>query len=142
MVEVCVATDKRKKRELLQTLAEGREKCLKNAALLGKAKSALEARREPINAEAYRAIASMQFKRWIFLKDTKAYSVFLDPTGEAAYAVLGLTDRIQTSLVIQVRSLKLRWSDIAVVLYATVLFPVCCGSVRTTGGSTPLCSRD
>jgi hypothetical protein len=34
-------------------------------------------------------------KKWIYLKDTKTYSVFIDPTGNVAYAVLGLTDRIR-----------------------------------------------
>ena len=37
----------------------------------------------------------MQLKKWIFLRDTKRYSLFVDPNGEAAYGVLGLTQRIR-----------------------------------------------
>ena len=72
MIEVCISTSKRKRRELLQTLVEGREKCLADGALLGKAKVALEARREDFSLE-----------------------VFLDPSGETGYGVVGLTDRIR-----------------------------------------------
>jgi len=37
----------------------------------------------------------MRLKKWIFLRDTKCHSLFLDPNGDAAYGVLGLTQRIR-----------------------------------------------
>jgi hypothetical protein len=37
----------------------------------------------------------MQLKKWIFLRDTKHHSLFLDPDGQAAYGVLGLTQRVR-----------------------------------------------
>ncbi len=41
------------------------------------------------------AIESMQIKRWIYLKDTRSYSVFLSPDTDSAYAVYGLTQRLR-----------------------------------------------
>lgn len=41
------------------------------------------------------AIADIEIGRWVFLKDTRSYSVFLREDGEAAYAVQGLTDRLR-----------------------------------------------
>ncbi|WP_396268628.1 hypothetical protein [Ideonella sp.] len=41
------------------------------------------------------AIAQMRMGRWIYLKDTRSYSVFLDAQATQAYAVLGLTQRLR-----------------------------------------------
>jgi hypothetical protein len=41
------------------------------------------------------AIESLQIKRWIYLKDTRSYSVFLSPDTDSAYAVYGLTQRLR-----------------------------------------------
>lgn len=62
---------------------------------------------KPTELETYRAqhpdadaqmldtIAALKVERWIYLKDTRAYSVWMDETGEQAYGVLGLTQRIR-----------------------------------------------
>ena len=47
------------------------------------------------DAQMLDAIAALKVQRWIYLKDTRAYSVWLDETGEQAYGVLGLTQRIR-----------------------------------------------
>ena len=41
------------------------------------------------------AIAGIKIGRWVYLKDTRSYSVFLDDQGKAAYGVLGLTNRLR-----------------------------------------------
>jgi hypothetical protein len=41
------------------------------------------------------AIRILEVKQWFYLKDTSTYSVFVDPSAETAYAVLGLTQRIR-----------------------------------------------
>lgn len=41
------------------------------------------------------AIVALKVQRWIYLKDTRAYSVWMDETCEQAYGVLGLTQRIR-----------------------------------------------
>ncbi len=47
------------------------------------------------DAEMLDAIAALRVQRWIYLKDTTSYSVWLDERCEAAYGVLGLTDRLR-----------------------------------------------
>ncbi|MFZ6768153.1 hypothetical protein ACO0LM_13915 [Undibacterium sp. Di26W] len=37
------------------------------------------------------AIAALRVEHWVYLKDTRSYSVWLDEQGQAAYGVLGLT---------------------------------------------------
>ncbi|MBK9393178.1 MAG: hypothetical protein IPN40_04545 [Uliginosibacterium sp.] len=41
------------------------------------------------------AIEQIEIRRWIYLKDTRSYSVFLRDDCTAAYAVQGLTDRLR-----------------------------------------------
>ena len=47
------------------------------------------------DADILDAIAALKVQRWIYLKDTRAYSVWMDETCEQAYGVLGLTQRIR-----------------------------------------------
>lgn len=47
------------------------------------------------DGEMLDAIAGMQIGRWVYLKDTRSYSVLLDEQTEAAYGVLGLTDPVR-----------------------------------------------
>jgi hypothetical protein len=49
-----------------------------------------------ISPDVISAIKTLQQKRWIYLRDTTKYSIFIDPNEEEAYAVLGLTDRIKS----------------------------------------------
>lgn len=48
------------------------------------------------DVEMLDAIATLKVGSWLYLKDTKSYSVLLDEQGESAYGVLGLTDRLRT----------------------------------------------
>ena len=95
MIEVCPKARSRCKRSVLEVLAEGRSKCLADHELLETARRQLRSRGETVDADAFEALASMQLKKWVYLRDTKTYSVFLDPSGDAAYAVLGLTEPIR-----------------------------------------------
>jgi len=47
------------------------------------------------DAEILDAIANIEIGRWVYLKDTRSYSVFLREDGEAAYAVQGLTNKLR-----------------------------------------------
>ena len=38
---------------------------------------------------------TLQVNNWVFLRDTKAYSIFVHPTGDSALGVLGLTDPVR-----------------------------------------------
>jgi hypothetical protein len=80
---------------LIEIIASARESYLADRALLEKALVKLKSRAKTIVPEVLHAIRTLDVKKWIYLKDTKTYSVFIDPTGSVAYAVLGLTDRIR-----------------------------------------------
>jgi hypothetical protein len=47
------------------------------------------------DAEMLDAIAALKLGRWVYLKDTRSYSVLVAEDGRAAYGVLGLTDRLR-----------------------------------------------
>jgi hypothetical protein len=78
--------------ELVQILAAARQSIVESPSLIDAAAAALDAKGPSIAKHVLDAIKTIQLKHWIFLRDTSRYSVFLDPDGKAAYAVLGLTD--------------------------------------------------
>jgi len=80
---------------LIEVIATARSNYLANRALLEKSLTKLNSDAKTIVPEVLHAIKTLEVKTWIYLKDTKTYSVFIDPTGSVAYAVLGLTDRIR-----------------------------------------------
>ena len=80
---------------LIEVIANAREKYSADRTLLEKALAKLKSQAKTIAPEVLHAIKTLEVKKWIYLKDTKTYSVFIDPTGNVAYAVLGLTDRIR-----------------------------------------------
>ena len=94
MVEIYKISELKEKLPLAETIAAAREKYSVDRALLDKALANLQFQGNTIVPEVLRAIRSLEFKNWIYLKDTRTCSIFIDPTGNDAYAVLGLTDRV------------------------------------------------
>ena len=80
---------------ILELLATAREVINDNPATIAAAAEALESNGLPVAADVLSAIKSLRLKQWVFLRDTTAYSVFVDGEADAAYAVLGLTNRIR-----------------------------------------------
>jgi hypothetical protein len=76
-------------------LASARDIIIATPSIIETAASKLEGNGSLITPEVVYATKSLQLKQWVYLRDTKTYSVFLDPTGKAAYAVLGLTNRLR-----------------------------------------------
>lgn len=93
--QVCAGGNTSPERQISAVVAEARTKCSADASLISKARAELEARGERVDADVWQALESMQLKRWIYLRDTRSYSVFLDPSEEAAYAVVGLTQPVR-----------------------------------------------
>lgn len=84
--------------ELLTLLAAGREVAITSPSILEFAIEELTKSGRPVSTEVICAVRSLQLRQWVYLRDTTAYSVFLDPSGKEAYAVLGLTNRIRDIL--------------------------------------------
>ena len=76
----------------LQVLALARKRYQADRGLF----SAWRAKNNRGDADVLDAIANIDIRPWIYLKDTRSYSVFLRESREAAYAVYGLTDRLRS----------------------------------------------
>lgn len=50
---------------------------------------------EDYDEEILAAIETLQVSTWVYLRDTRQYSIFLSADGSVGYAVLSLTDRIR-----------------------------------------------
>jgi hypothetical protein len=79
---------------VLQRMGRARRKLVEQSALM---QHYLEkaAQDETYDKDILQAIKTLKFGKWIYLRDTRSYSIFIDANGSCAYAVLGLTDRIR-----------------------------------------------
>ncbi len=78
-----------------ERLAESREAVAADPARLDAAAAALERSGRPVDADVLRAARTLRLDHWVYLRDTAGHSVFLDSRSRAAYAVLGLTERLR-----------------------------------------------
>lgn len=95
MGEIYGAFPAKHKLELLELLAVAREKYMADPTMLDRALSGLTAESVPVPAEVVSAIRSLEVEKWVYLKDTRSHSIFIHPSGQVAYGVLGLTDRVR-----------------------------------------------
>jgi len=64
-----------------------------NAALLDQALDGETT--PPIDSAVSRAIRTLRIDDYVYLKDTKDYSIFIQASGNSAFGVVGLTERIR-----------------------------------------------
>ena len=95
MVQIYGAVSAKPKMELLEILGAARTKYLADRSLLEGALRELKSKSIVVPPEVVAAIRSLEVKKWVYLRDAKSHSVFVDPSGEAAFGVLGLTERIK-----------------------------------------------
>jgi hypothetical protein len=81
--------------ELLDMLAAARDAVVADPSLIERAVSRLESADVAVPTEVVRAVQSLQLRRWIFLRDTTRYSIFMELEAQEAYAVLGLTQPVR-----------------------------------------------
>ncbi|MGH8626055.1 MAG: hypothetical protein ACREYC_12580 [Gammaproteobacteria bacterium] len=80
---------------VLSVLAAARRQLTETPGLLDKALVKLRARSEGVDEEIVRAVRTLRVNAWVFLRDTKAYSIFVHPSEETAFGVLGLTQPVR-----------------------------------------------
>jgi hypothetical protein len=80
---------------LLSVLATARQRLTEKPALLDAAFAELEARSDRVDEEVVCAIRTLRVTDWVFLRDTKAYSIFVHPAEGEPLGVLGLTDPVR-----------------------------------------------
>jgi hypothetical protein len=83
---------------LVEKLMQGRAKLMKEPALLLDAKAQLATRFAEVDFEVVAAVESLEVGRWVYLRDSKLHSIFIDQAGGRAVGVVGLTDRLRTLL--------------------------------------------
>ncbi|GAB3370107.1 hypothetical protein [Azotobacter armeniacus] len=83
---------------LSELIAAGRAKYLAGPSRLDSALRGLAGKSQAVPPEVVAAVRSLEVKAWVYLRDTRAYSIFIDPDGQAAYGVLGLTERFRNIL--------------------------------------------
>jgi hypothetical protein len=82
--------------DFLKVLAAGRRSYMADRSLLDRALDNLASKGLSVPGEVISAIRGLEVDKWWYLKDTRAYSVFLHSSWEVAYGVLGLTDRARS----------------------------------------------
>ena len=90
-LESLLSEEETQANKVLQRLVLAREHFAADRSLL----DTYRATHPEADGEMLDAIATMRLGRWVYLKDTRAYSLLLDEDGKAGYAVLGLTDRLR-----------------------------------------------
>ena len=79
---------------LYSALTVGRRKLIGAPALLDQALSRVPKAHPTVVA----ALRRLDYGRWVYLRDTKRYSIFIDPQAKKAYAVVALNDPIHDML--------------------------------------------
>lgn len=95
LLEIADPRSTQESTDTLSYLASARRQLSEKPALLDDALTRVNARSQRLNDEVVRAVRTLQVNNWVFLRDTKAYSIFVHPTGDSALGVLGLTDPVR-----------------------------------------------
>lgn len=82
-------------KEVTVWLAEARSLFEADPGLLGRYRAVQADRGIEVDDPMLEAMGQMRIDRWVYLKDTRSYSVLLDADATQAYAVLGLTQRLR-----------------------------------------------
>ncbi len=76
-------------------IATGRQRLRDDPDVLDEIVKARTQSGHPPDPQVVEAVATLRVQNWIYLRDTRHYSIFLDTELEAAYAVYGLTERLR-----------------------------------------------
>lgn len=79
----------------LQTLVDSRDRIAKNPELLRDLLARAMSAMPDLDGSVLQAIGSLRVANWVYLRETRSYAVFLDPTGDSALGVRALTQRIR-----------------------------------------------
>ncbi|MCW3095667.1 MAG: hypothetical protein JWL77_1285 [Chthonomonadaceae bacterium] len=111
--QVHLLTEGEKEIEMMKMLHKSRVAIVNNPSLVEAAALSLESRGHSVAEDVVEAIQSLRVRKWIYLRDTTRYSIFIDPDGKDAYGVLGLTEPLRdivggTGLVIETGLVRFR----------------------------------
>jgi hypothetical protein len=95
LLEIAGRGRARRGRNVLPVLASARDRLREKPALLDDAVAQLNARSEQVDERVIGAVRTLRVTDWVFLRDTKTYSIFVHPSEETAFGVLGLTEPVR-----------------------------------------------
>ena len=95
LIEIAGRSRASKSRNVLSVLAAARQRLTEKPVLLDEAFAVLKARSDRVDEEIVRAVRTLRVTDWVFLRDTKAYSIFVHPSESVAFGVLGLTEPVR-----------------------------------------------
>ena len=84
--------------DFLAGLIDGRRELAERPVSIESALEELRAIGTHVESGVEQAIRTLRLRNWIYLRDTRYYSIFLDSESDSAFAVVGLTDRIRDVL--------------------------------------------
>ena len=84
-----------KRRNVIEHLIHARNLLAREPERLVATLERLRGTDENPHEDVVNALQDFRAQRWIYLRDTRSHSIFLEPDGSAAYGVLGLTQRIR-----------------------------------------------
>jgi hypothetical protein len=90
-----VTADRAEKGGLLETLIDARRRIAKDPVLLRDTLTVAKRDTPDLGAPVLEAIGTFRVENWVYLKDTRNYAVFMDPSGEFAFGVRALTQRVR-----------------------------------------------
>jgi hypothetical protein len=80
---------------MLESLVQARDRIENNPAFLERAVVQLEQSGQTLDESVLRAIRTLRVDHWVYLRDSRRYSIFVQRSGEFALGVLALTQRIR-----------------------------------------------
>lgn len=95
MAEIYGKPPARRASGILEMLAAARARYMADRSLLDKALHGLAGKAASVPDAVVSAIRSLEVEKWVYLRDTRSHSIFIHPSGQVAYGVLGLTERIR-----------------------------------------------
>jgi hypothetical protein len=95
LLEIDRTGQDRRKSNLIKRLVAARSRLSSEPSLINRALAALKSKSVAVDPEVVGALRSLEVANWVFLRDTKAHSIFVHPSEHRAYGVLGLNDRIR-----------------------------------------------
>jgi hypothetical protein len=96
LLEICGPAEGHVK--LLERLVKGRKKLMSDVSLLGDAVSRIHDQGEHLDETVVAAATSLQVRSWVYLRDTRRYSIFMEQAGILAYGAVGITNPIRELL--------------------------------------------
>jgi len=83
---------------IVAKLISARKKLIEEPGLLQETQARLAAISDAVDPEVVQAVQGLDVRKWVYLRDTKIHSIFLDTTDRRAFGVIGLTDRLRDVL--------------------------------------------